>query len=150
MQSATNPTLDANAQHPPEIRADDPRHLKNLTMKMNSINSQVSSDTKYDPAPPPRVDSSGKVVKEQFVANVPPTDLKLKEEFLHLLRAGTLLVYVGILVTIFDPDLRRYMLNTPNGLKMLLAAFVLSSITMIIIVITQHSITRDMWYPYQT
>ena len=149
MQSASNPTLDANAQHPPEIRADDPRHLKNLTSKMNSINSQVSTDTKYDPAPPPRVDRDGKVVKESFVANVPVTDLKLKEEFLHLLRAGTLLVFVGILVTIFDPDLRKYLLSSQNGVKMLLAAFVISCITMIIIGITQNKIISDMWYPYQ-
>lgn len=149
METASNPTLDANAQHPPEIRGDDPRHLGNLTKKMHSINSQVASDTKYDPTPPHRVDKSGRVVKEMFVANIPPTDLKLQEEFLHILRAGTLLVFVGILVTIFDPELRAYTLSSSNGLKMLILAFFISLITMIIINLSQNKIIHDRWYPYR-
>ena len=44
MQTGSNPTLDANAQHPPEIRSSDPRHLGNLTKKMNAINSHASNN----------------------------------------------------------------------------------------------------------
>jgi hypothetical protein len=147
MQSATNPTLDANAQHPPEIREDDPRHLKNLMKNMNKINSQVSSDTKYDPAPPPRVDKDGKVVKESFIADLPPTDIKLQEEFLHILRAGVLLVFVGLLVTIFDSNMRNYAFSTKSGPRYLLAVFFISSIALLIISESQRRITLNKWYP---
>jgi len=148
MQSATNPTLDANAQHPPEIREDDPRHLKNLMRHMNKINSQVSSDTKYDPAPPPRVDKNGKVVKESFIANLPPSDNRLEEEFLHILRSGVLLVLVGLLVTVFDNDMRAYAFSTKEGPRYLLAVFFISLISLLIITETQRRITIDKWYPY--
>ena len=150
MQSASNPTLDANAQHSSEIRADDPRHLSNLTKKMNSINSQVASDTKYDPAPPPRVDKDGKVVNESFVADIPMTDVKLENQFLHLLRAGVFLVLVGILVTILDSDMRKYVLTSTYGIKFILAALVISIITLLIIRDTQIQITEEIWYPNPT
>lgn len=148
MQTASNPTLDANAKHPPEIREDDPRHLANLTKSMNRINAQVSSDTKYDPAPPPRVDRNGKVVKESFIAGLPPSDNKLEEEFLHLLRCGVFLVLVGLLVVLFDPAMRTYTFSTKYGPRMLVAIFFISLISLVIINETQVKITTDKWYPY--
>lgn len=147
MQSGSTPTLDANAQHPPEIRADDPRHLGNLTKKMNMINMQVSSDTKYDPAPPPRVDKEGKPVNESFIADIPATDIKLEDEFLHLLRAGVFLVITGIFVTIFDPDLRKYMLSIKYGLYFIGTAFLLSLIALIFINDSQRRIRYEIWHP---
>jgi hypothetical protein len=148
MQSATNPTLDANAAHPPEIREDDPRHLGNLTKKMNKINSQVSSDTKYDPAPPPRVDVNGNIVKESFVAEIPPTDLKLEEEFLHFVRCGVFLVLVGILVTMFDPAMRNYLFTFKYGLTFLIIGFILSVTALLFISSAQRNIDIERWYPY--
>ena len=147
MQSGSTPTLDANAQHPPEIRADDPRHLGNLTKKMNMINMQVSSDTKYDPAPPPRVNKEGKPVKESFVAAIPATDIQLQDEFLHLLRAGVYLVITGILVTLLDPSLRKYMLSMRYGLHFVGIAFILSIISLIYINDTQRRIRYEIWHP---
>ena len=64
MQAGSNVTLDASAAVPQEIRANDPRHLGNLTKNMSKINAQVSTDTKYDPTPPPRVDKNGKPIIE--------------------------------------------------------------------------------------
>lgn len=148
MQTATNPTLDANSAHPPEIRSDDPRHLGNLLKNMNKINSQVSSDTKYDPAPPPRVDTNGKVVKESFIADIPPTDIKLEEEFLHMLRCGVMLVIVGLLVTIFDPDMRAFAFSTKEGPRYLLAVSFISLIALLIISEIQRKINIEKWYPY--
>ena len=148
MQTATNPTLDANSAHPPEIREDDPRHLGNLTKKMNSINSQVSSDTKYDPAPPPRVDYKGNVVRESFIAEVPPSDIKLEEEFLHFVRCGIYLVLVGILVTLFDPDMRNYLFSFKWGVTFLITGFIISVISLLVISITQRNIDIERWYPY--
>ena len=149
MQTATNPTLDANSAHPPEIRADDPRHLGNLTKKMNSINSQVASDTKYDPAPPPRVDANGNVVKESFIAEVPTSDLKLveEEEVLHLVRSGVYLVLVGILVTLFDPDMRNYLFSLKWGPTFLISGFVMCVISLLVISSTQRNIDIARWYP---
>ena len=139
--------MDANAQHPPEIRADDPRHLGNLTKKMNKINMQVSTDTKYDPSPPPRVDKEGRAVNESFVAAIPETDIHLQDEFLHLLRAGVYLVITGILVTILDPSLRKYMLSMRYGLHFLGIAFILSIISLIYINDTQRRIRYEIWHP---
>lgn len=148
MQTATNPTLDANSAHPPEIRADDPRHLGNLTKKMNSINRQVSSDTKYDPAPPPRVDTNGNVVKEAFIAEVPPSDLKLKEQFLHIIRSGIYLVLVGILVTLFDPNMRKYLFSFKWGVTFLITGFLICVISLLVIGVSQRNIDIERWYPY--
>jgi len=148
MQTATNPTLDANSAHPPEIREDDPRHLGNLTKKMNSINSQVSSDTKYDPTPPPRVDANGNVVIEVFIAEVPPSDLNLEEEFLHIIRCTVYLVLVGILVTLFDPDMRNYAFSNKWGPTLLITGFVISGISLLVISSTQRNIDIERWYPY--
>jgi uncharacterized membrane protein len=148
MQAATNPTLDANAAHSPEIREDDPRHLGNLTKKMNKINGQVSADTKYDPAPPPRVDSKGNIVKESFVAEIPPSDLKLEEQFLHIIRCGVFLVLVGILVTMFDPDMRNYLFSVKYGITFLIIGFILSVIALLVISSTQRNIDIERWYPY--
>ena len=148
MQTATNPTLDANSAHPPEIREDDPRHLGNLTKKMNSINSQVSSDTKYDPAPPPRVDANGNVVNESFITEVPPADVKLEEEFLHFIRSGVYLVLVGILVTLFDPYMRNQLFSFEWGPTFLILGFVISVITLLVISSSQRNIDTELWYPY--
>jgi hypothetical protein len=148
MQTATNPTLDANSAHPPEIREDDPRHLGNLTKKMNSINRQVSSDTKYDPAPPPRVDKNGNVVKESFIAEVPPSDIKLEEQFLHIIRSGIYLVLVGILVTLFDPDMRNYLFSFKWGITFLITGFLICVISLLVISSSQRNIDIERWYPY--
>ena len=147
MQTGSAPTLDANAQHPPEIRADDPRHLGNLTKKMNMINAQVSSDTKYDPAPPPRVDKNGKPVNEAFIAEVPAGSAKIEGQYIHLIRAGVLLVITGILVTIFDPDLQKILVTSRYGIRFLMGASAMSVISLLFLRNSQRQNEIDIWYP---
>lgn len=147
MQSGSNPTLDANAAHPPEIRKDDPRHLGNLTKKMNSINSQVSADTKYDPAPPPRVDKDGKPVTETFVSPVPASDNKIYAEYFYALGGLSLIILVAIFVSIIDPKVRfSTFKNTRTSIALIFTG--LFCITTICISYLSHrQIINDIWYP---
>jgi len=147
MQTGSSPTLDANAQHPPEIRADDPRHLGNLTKKMNMINAQVASDTKYDPAPPPRVDKNGRPVNESFIAEIPAGASKMESEYIHLMRAGVLLVITGILVTIFDPYLRNSLVSSTYGVRLIMASSIMSLVSLYLISESETQNKIDMWYP---
>ena len=94
MQTGTNPHLDSNAAHSPEIREDDPRHLGNLTKKMSSMNSQVSADTKYDPVPPPRISLDGTQIKEKFVSPL-TSDSDLFAELMYLIGGQSLIVIVS-------------------------------------------------------
>jgi len=153
MQTGSNPTLDANAQHPPEIRSSDPRHLGNLTKKMNAINSQVASDTKYDPAPPPRVDQNGRPVEEHFVseietnASVPVSETKLAAERLYIATglAAIVLVIVGVIFT--DPKLRKQAAQIEYGFLLLGAVAVLSIATIGITLHYHKNTELALWYP---
>jgi len=147
MQTALNPTLDANAAHPIEIRADDPRHLGNLTKKMSGVNSQVAADTHYDPQAPPRVDMNGKPVKESFVAYLPPSEIQITDEFAYMIGAGALVVLVAIMVILGDSNLRLVLSKTKHGYTMLLVSTIMSAITLIYVrnIFQMDEVLR--WYP---
>lgn len=152
MQTGSNPTLDANAQHPPEIRSSDPRHLGNLTKKMNAINSQVASDTKYDPAPPPRVDQNGRPVAENFAdldsyASVPISDVKLVAERLYIATGLAAIVLVVVAVIFADPKLRKQAAQIEYGFLLLAAVGLLSITTIGITLNYQKNTELAMWYP---
>jgi hypothetical protein len=149
MQTGSNPTLDANAQHPPEIRASDPRHLGNLTKKMNAINSQVASDTKYDPAPPPRVDQNGRPVAENFAnfETVPISDVKLVAERLYIATGLAGIVLVVVAVIFADPKMRKQAAQIEHGFLLLGAVALLSIITIGITLNYQKNTELAMWYP---
>ena len=147
MQAGNNVTLDANANHPPEIRPDDPRHLGNLTKKMNVVNAQVASDTKYDPAPPPRVDQNGKPVNESFVSEVPVPDSRLSSEFLYAVGATALTVIVVVIVLIVDPRLRRQIAQIQYSYYLLSATTVLAIITIFVCKQAMNQNEVITWYP---
>jgi hypothetical protein len=147
MQAGTNPTLDANAAHPIEIGLDDPRHLGNLTKRMHAINSQISSDTKYDPSPPPRVDGSGKVVKESFQSDLEVSDLKLTDEFLYAVGAAALTVIVITVIIIVDPSLRANILMVQYGLQLAGSAVVLAIMTIVVVYQAMKKNEEIRWYP---
>lgn len=147
MQSGSNPTLDANAAHPPEIRKDDPRHLGNLTKRMNSINSQVSADTKYDPAPPPRVDKEGKPVTETFVSPVPASDNKIYAEYFYALGGLSLIILVAIFVSIIDPKVRFSTFKNTRTSVALIFTGVFCITTIFISYVSHRQIINDIWYP---
>jgi hypothetical protein len=147
MQAGGNTTLDANAAHPPEIRKDDPRHLGNLTKKMGEINSQVSSDTKYDPAPPPRVDRNGNTVRETFVSSVPPPDAKLANEFLYAVGATAVAVLVAIAVIIVDPVLRKKIMEIEYSLPLMGSVSLLAAMTIWLVDDAMDKNEMILWYP---
>ena len=147
MQSGSNPTLDANAAHPPEIRKDDPRHLGNLTKRMNSLNSQVSADTKYDPAPPPRVDKDGNPVTEYFVAETPPSDLKIYDEYFYALGGLSLIILVAFIVCLVDPRLRSSTFRNKWSSLAIIITATFSTITILISYLSHRQIISDLWYP---
>ena len=150
MQAGSNPTVDANAAIPPEIQSDDPRHLNNLTAKMHSINAQTASDTKYDPAPPPRVDASGNPVKESFVDVGSPvglTDTKLTDQYLYAVGAAASAVLVIIVVILVDPRLRREMTKIELSLPLMGGAAVLSVMTLAIVHEAMKRNNYIRWYP---
>jgi hypothetical protein len=149
MQTGSNPTLDANAQHPPEIRGSDPRHLGNLTKKMNAINSQVASDTKYDPAPPPRVDQNGRPVAENFsnFETVPISDVKLVAERLYIATGLAGIVLVVVAVIFADPKLRKQAAQIEHGYLLLGSVALLSIITIGITLNYLKNTELAMWYP---
>jgi hypothetical protein len=147
MQSGSNPTLDANAAHPPEIRNDDPRHLGNLTKRMNSLNNQVSADTKYDPAPPPRVDKDGKPVTETFVSPVPSSDLKIYAEYFYTLGGLSLIILVAIFVCLVDPRLRFITFKNKWSSISLIITAVFCIVTIFISYFSHRQIISDLWYP---
>ena len=147
MQTALNPTLDANAAHPIEIRADDPRHLGNLTKKMSGVNSQVAADTHYDPQAPPRVDINGNPVRESFVAYLPPSQVQITDEFAYMIGAGALIVLVAIMVILGDSNLRAVLSKTKYGYIMLLVSTIMSAITLVYVrnIFQMDEVLR--WYP---
>ena len=147
MQSGSNPTLDANAAHPPEIRKDDPRHLGNLTKKMNAMNSQVSADTKYDPAPPPRVDKDGKPVTESFIAEVPVSDIKLYDEYFVALGGLSLIIIVAISVCLIDPKVRTNILKSKTNSIAMAATVIICIGTISLAYVSHRQILQDLWYP---
>ena len=149
MQTALNPTLDANAAHPIEIRGDDPRHLGNLTKKMSGVNAQVAADTHYDPQSPPRVDSNGNPVVEHFVAPLPiPSDLTLADEFAYEIGGGALIVLIGVIVVLTDPKLRSAVSKLKFGFIMLFAATLISGITLIYVRAIFQVDEALRWYPF--
>lgn len=147
MQAGGNITLDANAQHPPEIRPDDPRHLGNLTKKMGSINAQVSSDTKYDPNPPPRVDIRGNPVTETFESELPISEAELSSEFLYAVGATALAVIVVVVVIIIDPALRRTFSQIQYSYYLLASTSILAMVTIYICKEAIHKNEIINWYP---
>jgi len=147
MQTALNPTLDANATHPVEIRTDDPRHLGNLTKKMSGVNSQVAADTHYDPQAPPRVDMNGNPVKESFVTYLPPSQNQITDEFAFMIGAGALIVLVAVMVILGDSNLRLVLSKTKHGYTMLSVSVLMSFITLIYVrnIFQMTEVLR--WYP---
>ena len=147
MQAGSNVTLDANAAVPQEIRANDPRHLGNLTKNMSKINAQVSSDTKYDPTPPPRVDKNGKPIIENYIAELGPSDAKLVDEKLFAIGALAVIVAVTILVIVLDPKLQSAVSQTQNGYVFLSVAALLCATTVLVVMRARHYNEIKMWYP---
>jgi len=152
MQTGSSPVLDASAAHPPEIRASDPRHLGNMTKKMDAINKQVSSDTKYDPAPPSRVDQNGKPVTENFAEQLEyqqlaASDNKITDELLYADGAGALIGLIAIGVILLDPKLRRQTQGVQYGFLFLAGAGVMCIATLIIVYIARKRSEIVMWYP---
>lgn len=149
MQAGSNPHLDANAVNSPEIRSDDPRHLGNLTKKMASMNAQVSADTKYDTTPPPRVDSSGKIVNEQFVSPIEDSDDAIFIQMMYLLVGLCLIIIVFGLLVLADPRLRRLVLSNNYGLITVVMAIVVSIFTIGLIKYNLDKNEEQKWYPIQ-
>lgn len=147
MQAGSNVTLDASAAVPQEIRANDPRHLGNLTKNMSKINAQVSSDTKYDPTPPPRVDKNGKPLVENYTAELGASDTKLIDEKLFAIGALAAIVAVTILVIVLDPKLQSAVSQTQNGYVFLSVAALLCAITVLVVMRARYYNEIKMWYP---
>jgi hypothetical protein len=147
MQSGSSPTLDANAAHSPEIREDDPRHLGNLTKKMNSINAQVSCDTKYDPTPPPRVDKDGKPVKEFFMASVPVPSARKEAEVFYALGGLSIIIIIMVIIYFLDPRSRFFILRSKVTLYILGSTILLSIVTILLSHVARKQLIHDMWYP---
>lgn len=147
MQAGSNVTLDASAAVPQEIRANDPRHLGNLTKNMSKINAQVSSDTKYDPTPPPRVDKNGKPLIEHYTAELGASDTKLIDEKLFAIGALAVIVAVTILVIVLDPKLHSAVSQTQNGYVFLSVAALLCAITVLVVMRARYYNEIKMWYP---
>uniref|UniRef100_A0A6C0DR27 Uncharacterized protein n=1 Tax=viral metagenome TaxID=1070528 RepID=A0A6C0DR27_9ZZZZ len=150
MQTGNNSTVDANAAVPPEIQSDDPRHLKNLTAKMNSINAQTASDTKYDPAPPPRVDASGNPVREYFADSGAPiglTETRLSDEYLYAVGAAAASVLVIIAVILADPALFKNIAKIEYSFPLLGGAAVLAVMTLVIVREAMKRNNYVRWHP---
>jgi len=150
MQTGSNPTVDANAAIPPEIQPDDPRHLNNLTAKMNAINAQTASDTLYDPTPPPRVDASGNPVKEPFSnagAPIGLTDRSLADEYLYAVGAAALAALVIIAVILIDPAYRGTIAKIEYSFPLLGGAALLSVMTLVIVNEAMKRNNYIRWYP---
>jgi hypothetical protein len=147
MQTGANPHLDANAAHSPEIREDDPRHLGNLTKRMSAMNSQVSADTKYDTHPPPRVDSTGAIVKEPFVSPIDDSDDQIFTEQMYLIVGVCLIIIVLGLLIVVDPRLRKIAQSSSYGLLAVIFICTVALITIGIIKYTLDKNETDKWYP---
>jgi len=152
MQTGSTPVLDANAAHPAEIRPSDPRHLGNMTKKMDAINKQVSSDTKYDPAPPPRVDQNGKPVIENFrnqlsFQALAASEAQLNDEMLYANGAGALIGLIAIGVILLDPKLRQQTQGIQYGFLYLGGSAIMFIITLIIVYMARKRNELIMWYP---
>ena len=147
MQKGENPTVDANAVHPPEIQDDDPRNLKNLMINVHKLNSQSSADTKYDPPPPPRVDKNGKEVNEAFAATLDTPDIKLIREVLFALGALATIVLIMVIFCYLDPKLYRSISEVQNGLTYIGIAAVLSTINIGLIYFSMRTNEIILWYP---
>jgi len=146
MQSGSNPTLDANAAHPQDIREDDPRHLGNLTKKMNSLNAQVSADTKYDPTPPKRVDKDGNPVEGFFVADVPVSSLKMESEKFYALGGIAVIIIIAVFINLLDPRLRYFVLRNNNLIRLIGLTLLFCVTTIIIVYICRKKLNSDIWY----
>jgi hypothetical protein len=150
MQSGTSVHLDANAAIPGDIRADDPRHLGNMTKRMTSINGQASNDTKYDPKPPPRVDAKGNPIKENFMAELATlgvSDTKIKDEILYAIGGLAVIALVCIFLTLVDPSLRTPVSETRSGYLFLFIAFLICVSTVVIVTILRRQNEIITWYP---
>lgn len=147
MQTGSNPHLDANAAHSPEIREDDPRHLGNLTKRMSSMNSQVSADTKYDTTPPPRVDSTGAIVKEQFASPINNSDDTFFIELMYLIGGECLIVIVLATLFLVDPRLRKIALTSQYGLVTVIITILTSLITIGFVKYSLYQNESVKWYP---
>jgi len=150
MQSGTNPHLDANATHSPEIREDDPRHLGNLMKRMSAMNSQVSADTKYDPQAPPRVDLTGKRVQETFISELEASDDAIFSQILYLISGVCLIIIVIAIVFLLDPRLRKIIMNYSYGTTTLLLTILISLITIGFVKYTIQTNEDSKWEPQYT
>jgi len=147
MQAGTSVTVDANAAHPSDIRPNDPRHLNNLSKNMTSINAQVSADTKYDPQAPPRVDKSGKPIKEKFVSDLGASDQKIRDESLYAAGAVAAIVGVTIIVVLSDPKMRSPVSGIRNGYAFLFGSLLICLVTLLVVVHARRINEIKTWYP---
>lgn len=150
MQTGSNPTVDANAAIPTDIQADDPRHLNNLTKKMNSLNAQTSNDTLYDPLPPPRLDGNGNPIEERFTNSGAPlglTDVKIADEYLYAVGATAAGVLVLIAVILLDPVSRKNISTIEMSFPLLGGAAVLAIMTMAVVYEAMQRNHYIKWYP---
>jgi hypothetical protein len=147
MQAGLNPTVDANAVHPPEIRKDDPRNLTNLMTKIHILNAQSSSDTKYDPKPPRRVDKNGNEVSEAFEVALDTPDIKLIGELLYAFGALALIVLVMAIFSYLDPKIYRSISEVKCGTFFVGLAALISIINIVLIYFSLKSNEIVQWYP---
>jgi hypothetical protein len=147
MQTGENPTVDANAVHPPEIHKDDPRRLENLMSKIYALNAQSASDTKYDPKPPPRVDRNGNEVSEAFEDALDTPDIKLIGELIYAFGALSLIVLVMCIFTYIDPKMYRSISEVHNGTLYIKIAAGLSIVNLLFSYFSLKSNEIIQWYP---
>ena len=147
MQAGENPTVDANAVHPPEIQKDDPRRLENLMAKIHTLNSQSASDTKYDPKPPPRVDRNGREVSEAFEVALDTPDIKLIRQLLYAFGALSLITLIMAVFAFIDPKMYRSISEVSNGPLYLKIAAALSLVNIIFVYFSMAANEIILWYP---
>jgi hypothetical protein len=147
MQAGENPTVDANAVHPPEIQKDDPRRLENLMAKIHTLNSQSASDTKYDPKPPPRVDRNGKEVSEAFEDALDTPDIKLIRQLLYAFGALSLVTLIMVIFAFLDPKMYRSISEVNNGFLYLKISAGLSVVNIIFVYFSMAANEVILWYP---
>jgi hypothetical protein len=147
MQSGSNPTVDANAAIPIEFHKDDPRHMNNLIRNIASLNAQSSSDTKYDPKPPPRVDRKGNEVNESFSAKLDISDTKIHSEILYACGALASIILIMVIFAYLDPKMFRIISQIDNGFLYINVAAIISLISMGVAYYGYKINEIMLWYP---
>ena len=147
MQTGLSPTVDATAHNPIEIQSDDPRHLKNLTSRIASLNAQSASDTKYDPKAPNRVDKNGNEVNEAFEATLEVTDTKIQGELLYATGALSAIILIMTIFTYIDPKTYLSITQVNNGVRYLGFTAIISLLTMGVSYYGLRTNETIQWYP---